>query len=275
MRILIGGNENYYSKPEQPYEIVPVQESYTVSKNELTVRVVRPHPNLSNFSLTYGIAPDGLKEGVTYYSPDGINFYKDRELKEKVVGNYYAYFQWLPVRSMTNHSSKVFDAYLHGVVNGRKSVLTGETYNFIEQGLIYGMNPLLIFQQANLESAHGMSKYALDRYNIFGWGAADSNPDLAEKYGAVGVGVRQHMRTQLAGYMDVNDWRHYGPSFGNKGSGITVKYASDPYYGIKIASMAYRLDKANGYKDHNAYNLSLMKDNTTYSVKRNSTTNVL
>ena len=81
------------------------------------------------------------------------------------------------------------------------------------------------------------------------------------------------MSSQIAGYMSVSDWRHYGPSFGNKGAGITVKYASDPYYGIKVASMYYRLDRLNGYKDYNAYNLSLLKDNTSYSVKQDKSTN--
>ena len=274
--IKIGGNEDYYKTKEQPYDIVPVQETYTVNKDgELRVRVVRPNTKVSDrdFTLTYGIAPKELKPETNYYSPDGINFYSDRDLKNKVVGDYYAYFQWLPVRSMTNYYNGELETYLSKAIGDKTSVMTGATYNFIEQGLKWGMNPLLIFQQANLESGHGTSKYALERYNLFGWGAVDSDPDQAQRYKGVGLAVEKHMKDQISGYFDISNWRHEGASFGNKGAGITVRYASDPYYGIKIASLAYRLDKQNGRKDHNAYNLSLLKDNTSYPVYKESSGN--
>ena len=117
------------------------------------------------------------------------------------------------------------------------------------------------------------STYALERYNLFGWGAVDSDPDQAQRYKGVGLAVEKHMKDQISGYFNISDWRHEGASFGNKGAGITVRYASDPYYGIKIASLAYRLDKQNGRKDHNAYNLSLLKDNTSYPVYKESSGN--
>ena len=274
--IELGGKGTYNENSKKTYSIVPDQEVYTVEVNkdgfkEICVQLTRPYPGLSKINLTYGIAPDFLQPG-TYYSPDGIRFYSDRYLKNRVgEKDYYSYYQWLPLRSMTNHKPEAFESLLkhYGKTN---SVMMGQTHHFIEQGLKYGMNPVFIFQQANLESAYGTSKYARERNNLFGWGAVDSDPDKAYTYDNIGEGIAIHMRSQIAGYMAVSDYRHYGPSFGNKSAGITVKYASDPYYGLKVASLYYRMDALNGYKDYNAYNLSLLKDKTSYSVKKDPTT---
>ena len=271
----LGGNENYYSNPEQSYSRIVEQEYYEVKKNgaynEITVVSPRPHSSVSTVKSTYGIAPTWLNPG-TYYSNDGISFYYDRELKNPVNNKkYYSYFLWLPVRSATNHDAASMNALLQRYNKTNSVILNQEDY-FIEMGLKYGMNPIFIFSQANLESAYGTSKYAKERNNLFGWGAVDSNPDLAKYYDNIGEGIEVHMRAQLAGYMDIAspDFRHYGGSFGNKGSGISVKYASDPYYGNKVASLYYDLDKLNGYKDYNAYDLSILNDNTRYAVKKNA-----
>jgi beta-N-acetylglucosaminidase len=277
--ISLGGNADYKPSQNSAYSKVPHQEKYRVEKsesgnvNEIRVYYTQAHPDFSEIELTYGVAPDYLSVGKNYYSPDGIKFYSDRDLKNRVGDkDYYSYFQWLPLRTMTNHKPEAFDKLLE-YYGKNSSVMKGQTHHFIEQGLKYGMNPVMIFQQANLESAYGTSSYAINRNNLFGWGAVDSNPDNAQIYDNIGEGIAIHMRSQIAGYMNVGDWRHYGPSFGNKSAGITVKYASDPYYGIKVASMYYRMDALNGYKDYNAYDLSLLKDKTSYSVKKDATTN--
>ena len=45
------------------------------------------------------------------------------------------------------------------------------------------------------------------------------------------------------GYTDpVDDWRYMGSHVGNKGSGMNVRYASDPFWGEKIAGWYYRFD---------------------------------
>lgn len=272
IEIELGGKADYNTSKNPVYKTVPYQEEYKVEESggvkEIKVQLTRPYPGLDKINLTYGIAPSYLETGKVYYSPDGIRFFTDRNLtgKSRVGGLYYSYFQWLPLRSMTNHKPDSFERLLeyYGKTN---SVMMGQTHHFIEQGLKYGMNPVLIFQQANLESAYGTSKYARERNNLFGWGAVDSDPGQAYTYDNIGVGIEKHMSSQIGGYMKVSNWRHFGTSFGNKSAGITVKYASDPYYGLKVASMYYRMDKLNGYKDYNAYKLSLLEDGVQYSVK--------
>lgn len=277
--IKLGGNEQYYSQQgksaEAAYDRTVWQEYYQVeengSVNELRVRAHRPHKSIYDVDIVYGAGPSFMTPGTKYYSPDGVRFYTDRDLTKRAGDDYYSYYQWLPVRSQTNYKSADLAKHLADKVAGSKSVMTGETHHFIEQGMIYGMNPILMFNQAGLESAHGTSSIALNKNNIFGWGAVDSNPSGgAQIYSAIGRGVQSHMSKQLAAYMHINDWRHFGPSFGNKGSGITVKYASDPYYGIKIASLSYHLDKKFAFKDYNAYKLSKIKDSNSKGVRQTS-----
>ena len=40
------------------------------------------------------------------------------------------------------------------------------------------------------------------------------------------------MGINLRGYLNINDYRYFGGQLGNKGSGINVKYAGDPYWGM-------------------------------------------
>ena len=53
----------------------------------------------------------------------------------------------------------------------------------------------------------------------------------------------------------MSDWRYNGLALGNKMIGINVRYASDPYWGAKIAGQMYRLDHALGGNDYKQYNI--------------------
>ena len=52
-----------------------------------------------------------------------------------------------------------------------------------------------------------------------------------------------------------------GAVLGNKALGFNVKYASDPYWGQKIAGHMYRVDKFLGSKDFGQYRIGIT--NTT------------
>ena len=49
-------------------------------------------------------------------------------------------------------------------------------------------------------------------------------------------------------YLDPSSSTYSGGFLGNKGSGLNVKYASDPYWGEKAANIAYNLDQAAGIR---------------------------
>lgn len=281
LNITLGGNESFHSTPEQPNTVRISHDIYNVASssvghNEISVSYSRTYSTISGTTkLTYGAAPSWLPAG-TYYSVDGIHFYRDPDLKTAVmngsqIGEYYAYFQWLPVRSMSNYTGDDLNSDL--ISKGRtSSVMLNSEQAFIEYGNKYGMNPLLIYAQAALESAYGESNLAIGRYNLFGWNAVDSNPDLASRYEGVEKAISDQMARQLSGYFDIPDWRNQGLSFGNKGAGVSVSYASDPFYGIKIASIAYQVDRSLGFKDHNMYSLSKINDNIAANMRKEAST---
>lgn len=267
----IGGYEDYYSNAESPYVMPKMRpEYYQVKKNgsynEISFKQYRTFPGMSDANPTFGIAADWMPVG-NYYSNDDIHYFKDFSRKNPVLdgstqGEFYAYFQWLPVNSTTLHTGDTLRNYLSSM-NKTNAVYYNESQAFISNGNKYGMNGLLIFAQANLESAYGTSGYAVKRNNIFGWGAVDSNPDNAHYFPTLSDSIEMHMNKNLAEYMIPSHWKHFGYSFGNMSSGVSYKYASDPLYGMKIASIAYSIDKANGFKDYNNYQFSKLREDTT------------
>ena len=145
-------------------------------------------------------------------------------------------------------------------------MLVGQGKYFLRGQNAYGANALTVYAMACLESAYGTSGYARNRNNLFGWSAYDDSPDDASSFSSVKVCVYEQMGRNLNWFLDFTNRRYFGYAVGNKGSGINVQYASDPYWGIKIASISYNIDKfANNYngnlKDYNTYTLAFVKDN--------------
>lgn len=205
----------------------------------------------------------GMKTGVKYYSNDGINFYSDRKLT-KFVAQVYGYYQYLSVRSKTNISAKTFDAFLKSMKSSSQMMDEGQA--FINAQNNYGSNALIIYAMACQESGYGTSYYSSDRYNLFGWGAYDSNPGNASKYESIEQCVNQQMGRNLDWFMDCTNWRYAGTCVGNKGTGFNMQYASDPYWGAKIAAIAYNIDKYscnnNGkLTDYNNYTIAVVDHN--------------
>ncbi|MEG0564397.1 glucosaminidase domain-containing protein [Anaerorhabdus sp.] len=211
------------------------------------------------YSSTIGIAADWMSVGSTYYSPNGYDFYSARRcLKDSYVGTFYNYYQFLPARTQSKVSAGEFNNFLiNKMGSGTNSKMKDQGQTFINAQNTYGVNALLVYSLACLESAYGTSNFAMDRNNLFGWNAFDSAPGEASWYGSIADAVNQHMGLNLRGYLDINDWRFFGSHVGNKGSGFNVKYAADPYWGYKIASIAYSIDKSSGFKDYNTYSVGI------------------
>lgn len=279
----IGGNEGYYSPSEKPVSMVITPDHYTVRRNstykvnEIDFSFYLGWPNSRGGVSSTGIAPNWLPVGK-YYSSDGITFYTDVRQSKPVkddkgkVGRYINYFKFLPLRSKSNITGEEFDNYLKA--QGYTSSVYADLGNvFIRNGNEYGVNPLIVYSMANLESAFGTSRLAKDRFNLFGWNAVDSNPDNATAYDGVDEVVNRQMAHNLRGYTSLNDWRFFGYSVGNKGSGFNTMYASDPYWGMKIASMAYRVDRAYGFKDLEVYELGQLANKTAINVRSSSDIN--
>lgn len=263
--ITLGGNNPYTN--EGTFTFVPKQNYYekrtSGNYSEIVYHIYRGFPANGyepvSEAIVIGPAPSDMNEGVKYYSYDGVNFYSDSDFKNKNF-TYYNYYQFLPLRSKTNISADIFNSYISKYDN---SVMRGTGQTFIDAQNKYGINALLLFAMAAHESANGTSGYATKRNNLFGWNAVDADPNQATSFSSVAVCVNQQAGVNLRGFVDVTDGRFFSSSLGNKGSGLNVKYASDPYWGMEIASIAYQIDKLSKNKngtlsDYNYYSLSLI-----------------
>ena len=268
------GNEDpYLVKLEQNYYQIETKGNYT----DLVFYYHYAYGVNGNKCVTYVNSVDnashyldaGMAKGVKYYSNDGINFYSDYRLKNKVA-TCYNYYQFLPFRTTTNVSASTLDSFVSGHSD---SVLRGEGQSFIDCQNAYGINALLVFAMACHESAYGESGYAVHRNNLFGWNAVDSNPNGASYFNSVRECVEAQMGRYINWFIDFTNWRYFGYCVGNKGAGLNVYYASDPYWGVGIASLAYSIDKKsknnNGeLSDYDKYTLAYVNANyndTLYS----------
>lgn len=202
-------------------------------------------PSVINTAV--GPAADWMETGKTYYSVDDVTFYNNRNMTDR-AGVYYNYYQFMPLRTKSSIPASVYNGYLQKKGYGSNSVLYNTGEAFIQAQNDYGVNALMVFAQACLESAYGTSNYARTRNNLFGLGAYDSNPDNAYSFSSVYECLKLQMGYYLRNYFYADSSLFFGAHYGNKGSGVSVKYASDPYYGLKISSIAYEMDKyANNY----------------------------
>ncbi len=242
--------------------------------------------NLAKTRLIIGKAPEWMEEEKPYYSYDGIYFYDDwQSISVDGIGAinvetpFYNYFQYLPYRSKTNYTYDELDFYLNQLGYTQKatvyppsegeSQLANEGESFLEAQEQFGINGGLEFSMALHESGYGRSKIAIEKNNTFGMNATDNNPyGNATQFTSIRNGVFYHAERYVSwGYTDaISDFRYYGPHVGNKGSGMNVKYASDPYWGEKIAGHYYRMDQALGGKDYNYYQLAIKQDDVVVPV---------
>ncbi|MFE5278720.1 hypothetical protein ACFQ9F_30795, partial [Bacillus cereus] len=103
------------------------------------------------------------------------------------------------------------------------------------------------------EGDYGMSPKSFEYNNVFGIGAYDST-NTAKPYPSVEASVDALINDYLGkNYIPPNAWAANGAVPGNKMIGFNVKYASDAYWGAKVASHMYRIDKEMGSKDYGKY----------------------
>lgn len=257
---------------EGQYVLYPKMNYYYIDGSDMVFQPYWIWSDYESKGQTYAVSSgasrlpkaDWMTSGTTYYSYDGYTFYTDQAMNT-YAGTYYNYYQFLPLRTKSNLSASDLQNYLNSVGHGNDSVMSGNAQAFIDAQNKYGVNALMVYAMACHESAHGTSYYATTRANLFGWNAVDSNPDQASSYNGIYSAVEHHMGENLNGYLDIDDGRHFGMAVGNKGNGFNVCYASDTYWGIRIASIAYSIDKLAGLKDLNKIQLGVVStDNGVY-----------
>lgn len=222
-------------------------------------------------SYRVGYAPNYMKEGIKYYSYDGHYFYTSYPTLVQDIQSHshsksinssnphYNYFQYLSHRSQTSITEMQFNTFVNNQVGNSASKMKNTGKDFISNQNIYGVNALLMFGVAGNESGWGTSRIAKDKNNLFGHGAVDSNPYYgANGYKTPADSIKYHAERFISnGYLDAEDWRYNGAHLGDKASGINVRYASDPYWGEKAASIYYYNDT--GLKDYDKVKIGLIE----------------
>lgn len=254
------------------------------------------------FYMSNGPAPSYLSKGQDYYSFDGHYFYTNANtmLSDYQNGHrnnslnkntpFYNYFQFLSYRSKSNISQATLDRYFTvekgynaqptslASLTSKQSRLLDSPKDFISIGNTYGTNPITSIGIAINESGWGRSKFAIERYNLFGHSAYDSYPGAANSYGSTANSIHSHsVRFLNWGYFDTADWRYMGAYLGNKASGVNVQYASDPFWGEKAAEHYYTLDNYAGGVDYGKEKIGVVKTAGSLNVRKeaSSTSSVL
>ena len=173
--------------------------------------------------------------GKKYYSADGINF-----------ENFTAEnpFLFRDLRKPTNYTAEELDK-VYSLMNIKGSRLAGKGAIFKEAEERYQVNALYLIAHSALESAWGRSQIAKDKNNFFGIAAYDTTPyDSAKSFDNVDKGILGAAKWIRENYID--EGRTH---LGNKSSGMNTLYASDPYWGEKIASIMMTINSKLGEKD--------------------------
>lgn len=183
------------------------------------------------------VAPhtSAMKIGKKYYSNDGEHF-DGFTIKNR--------FLFKNLTEPTNYSADELNR-VYSMMNIRNSRLAGKGAIFKEAEKRYGVNALYLMAHSALESAWGRSQIANDKNNFFGIAAYDTSPyDSAKKFDDVDKGILGATNWIRENYIDRG--RNH---LGNKATGMNVRYASDPYWGEKIASIMMNINSRLGGKD--------------------------
>lgn len=251
--IWVGGNDTSNNQ-KNPWQVVPNCNYYSVVRNgnylDLVLHGYNDYPENGingNHSESYtgnlavGPAASWMNEGDIYFSFNDTDFYSDPTMQNK-VGTYYNYYLFEPLRTKSYISADKYNAFLENQGYGTSSKLWNTGSIFLEDQEKYGINAASVFAQACVEAAYGTSYYATKYNNLFGVGAFDDGPNV-DGFETVNRSINNQMGILLRYYTDTDCRWYYGGTLGNKGGGITTKYASSATYGLTLASLYYRFDK--------------------------------
>lgn len=193
------------------------------------------HYVAQNASIPVASHLSDMEVGKKYYSADGLHF-EGFNLENP--------FLFKDLTEATNYSAEDLDK-VFSLLNIDNSLLENKGATFKEAEEHYHINALYLLAHSALESDWGRSNIAKDKNNFFGITAYDTTPYLSAKtFDDVDKGILGATKWIKENYID------RGRTFlGNKASGMNVEYASDPYWGEKIASVMMKINEKLGGKD--------------------------
>ncbi|RSK28558.1 hypothetical protein EJF36_17735 [Bacillus sp. HMF5848] len=221
---------------------------------------------------TFGPAPQGLTVGTKLNSFDGIHFSDGTE--------YYQYFQYVPLHTATVYTADDLDRYVAEIDPTSPLLGLGEALKAAEAE--YGVNAMYLLAHAIHESKWGKSSLASNKKNLFGLRAHDDDPlNKADTYetfedsimgAAMYISSKYFVPNTLADREANTSGIYHGAYLGNKAGGMNVKYASDPFWGQKIAGRMYEIDERLGLKEYNRFKVGLVYNSEILFVRPQPTT---
>ena len=251
-----------------PFSLSKGRSYYTNENGEIKHVIYDYATNKYSASYIYGKAPAFMKPGEKYFSWNGIYFTNGNGSSK---GNAYNYYQFLPARATTQYTAQEIDNYIikklaeiessgasiyKDATTKSKLIGLGTTLKEIEAK--HQINAMLILALAQHESQYGMSDHAQKLNNLFGLYVYDTNP-LNKNFESIAANINELVEKFLQpNYITPGRKFANGAVVGSKAMGFNVKYASDPYWGAKIAGHYYRAEKVMGFKDAgNPYSIGL------------------
>ncbi|MEY9980558.1 S-layer homology domain-containing protein [Lysinibacillus sp. RC79] len=255
-----------------PFSMSKGRSYYSNENGEIKHTLYDYNTNKYSSSYVFGKAPSFMKPGEKYYSWDGIYFTNGSGSSK---GDAYNYYQYLPARAQTQYTAQEIDAYIMNKLAEvestgaslykdatKKSKLIGLGQTLKDVEAKSQINAMLVLSIAQHESAYGMSPHAQDLNNLFGLYVYDTNP-LNKEFDSVADNINELVDKFLQpnyitpGGSPGKNFSN-GAVVGSKALGFNVKYASDPFWGAKVAGHYYRAEKALGFKDaNNPYTIGL------------------
>ncbi|MFD1736442.1 S-layer homology domain-containing protein [Bacillus salitolerans] len=268
-KIRISGLEGYVSTDKLqliPSSLVKGSNYYQVEDGDLKLFVYQNGQYYKNF---FGEPLQGMSEGDILYSRDGIHFENGQIA--------YQYFQFLPLRVKTGYTGEQLDQYVAMGDSDSPLIGMGDVFKKAEEE--YNVNAMYMLAHAILESDWGESRIAREKNNLFGLGAIDADPGVtAKSFTSLEECIMYFAKYISEKYLTPGDGSYglyHGAFLGNKHSGLNVMYASDPYWGQKIAGRMYRIDKLLGGQERNKYQLALVNSTEGYLfVRPTASTNI-
>ena len=276
-------------------EIVPqgsyYASNYRVNSNGQLYHYISTNVNdtvNTNTNRNYiGTAPNYFIKNKEYYSYDGHYFYESydvmindyiNETRRNSVNPdspYYSYYQYLPFRSKTNYTATELNTIINKKANSPQSKMNNIGESLIKYQNVYGVNALMMSAFAAQESGWGKSSISIQKNNLFGIGAFDSDPfNRAHSFNTVDDCLKEFASGIMSrGYLRPEYSNFRGGFFGDKASGFS-QYASDPYRGEKCAAIASIMDRDLSSKDNNYYTIGIkdsdLLTHTKVEVKKES-----
>lgn len=210
-----------------------------------------------------GKSPDFIEPNTPVYSFDGYIFNGQEG---------YQYFSFFPVRIETSYTGEDLDNFIKHY--SPDSPLIGYGQTFVDAAKKYKMNALYLLAHAIHESAWGKSYIARTKNNLFGFRATDDDPvNNAASFETLEEGIEFSAKYISDKYLTPGGWIYKGGILGNKNIGMNVKYASDPYWGAKIANYMNKADELLGGKEKNMYEIGIIdEDAEIFAVVENQKT---